>query len=108
MNVFYNNTKCNTIFFTRFSPTLNHFSLFPNNFLSQILDLIKFMCTHDFSTVAFATELFTNLVYTSIFVKDYNYISMHLLFFFTVKLSTFSRLCVKHKIVMSRSTHTER
>ncbi len=33
--------------------------------------------------------------------------SNHLLFFFTVKLSIFSRLCVKHKGVMSRSTHTE-
>ncbi len=60
-----------------------------------------------FSRVSFATELSIKLVYKSIFVIDYNYISIHLLFFFTVKLSIFSRLCVKHKRVMSRSTHTE-
>ncbi len=68
-----------------------HFSLFPNNF-SLIWDFIKLLCTHDFSRVTFATELSTKLVYKSIFVIDYNYI--HLLFFFTVKLSIFSRLCV--------------
>ncbi len=50
---------------------------------SLILDFIKLMCTHDFSRVNFASELPTNLVYKSIFVIDYNYISMHLLFFFT-------------------------
>ncbi len=51
------------IIFTRFSPTLIHFSLFHNKwFFSQILDLIK-LCTHDFSRVTFATELSTNLVY---------------------------------------------
>ncbi len=66
MNVFYNNTKSNTSFVTRFSPTLIHFSLFPNNFLSLILDFIKLLCTHDFSRVTFATELSTNLVYKSI------------------------------------------
>ncbi len=76
-------------------------------FVSQILDLMKLLCTHDFSRVIFATELSTNLVYKSIFVIDYYYIFIHLLFFFTVKLSIFSRLCVKHKRVMSRSTHTE-
>ncbi len=75
------------IFFTRFSPTLIHFSLFPNNLVSLILDFIKLLCTHDFSRVTFATELSTNLVYKSIFVIDYNYISINLLFFFTVKLS---------------------
>ncbi len=32
-------------------------------------------------------ELSTNIVYQIIFVIDYNYISIHLLFFFTVKLS---------------------
>ncbi len=90
------------IFFTRFSPTLIHFSLFPNIFFQLILDFIK-LCTHDFSRVPFATELSTK----SIFVIDYNYISIHLLLFFAVKLSIFSRLCVKHKRVMSRSTHTE-
>ncbi len=92
--------------FTRFSPTLIHFSLFPNIFFPLILDFIKLLCTHDFSRVTFFIELSTNLVYKSIFVIDYNYISIHLLFFFTVKLSIF-RLCVKHKRVMSRSTHTE-
>ncbi len=81
--------------------------MFPNNCFSLILDFIKLLCIHDFSRVTFATELSTNLVYKSIFVIDYNYISIHLLFFFTVKLSIFSRLCVKHKRVMSRSTHTE-
>ncbi len=90
---------------TRFSPTLIHFSLFPNNLFSQIFDFIKLLCTRDFSRVAFATELPTNLVYKSIFVIDYNY--KFIQFFFTVKLSIFSRLCVKHKRVMSRSTHTE-
>ncbi len=55
------------------------------------------MCTHDFSRVTFATELPTNLVYNSIFVIDYNYICIHLLFFFTIKLSIFSRLCVTQK-----------
>ncbi len=51
------------IIFTRFSPTLIHFSLFHNKcFFSLILDLIK-LCTHDFSRVTFATELSTNLVY---------------------------------------------
>ncbi len=94
-------------FFTRFSPTLIHFSLFPNIFFSLILDFIKLLCPRDFSRVSFATELSANVVYKSIFVIDYNYISIHLLFFFTVKLSIFSRLCVKHKRVMSRSTHTE-
>ncbi len=52
-----------------------------------------------FFRINFATELSTNLIYTSIFVIDYNYISIHLLFLFTVKLSIFSRLCVKHKRV---------
>ncbi len=73
---------------------------------SLILDFIK-LCTHDFSRVNFAAELSTNLVYKSIFVIDYNYIFIYLLFFFTVKLSVFSRLCVKHKRVISRSTYTE-
>ncbi len=63
---------------------------------SLIVDFIK-LCTPDFSKVTFATELSTNLVHKSIFVIDYNHISIHLLFFFTVKLSIFSRLCVKHK-----------
>ncbi len=79
----------------------------PITFVPLILDFITFMCTRDFSRVTFATELSTNRVYKSIFVIDHNYISIHLLFFFTVKLSIFSRLCVKHKRVMSRSTHTE-
>ncbi len=61
----------------------------------------------DFSRVTFSTELSTNLVYKIIFVIDYNYISIHLLFFFTVKLFIFSRLCVKHKRALSRLTHTE-
>ncbi len=100
MNVFYNNTKSNIYIFTRFSPTLIHFSLFPNFFSPLILDFIQLLCTHDFSRVTFAKELSTNLVYKSIFVIDYNYISINL-------LSIFSRLCVKHKRVMSRSTHTE-
>ncbi len=68
-----------------FSPTLIHFSLFPNNF-------------------CFTNFRFYEIIY---FVIDYNYIFINLLFFFTVKLSMFSRLCVKHKRVMSRSTHTE-
>ncbi len=34
-----------------------------------------------FSRVSFATELSIKLVYKSIFVIDYNYISIHLLFF---------------------------
>ncbi len=93
--------------FIRFSATLIPFSLFPNKKKSNILDFIQLMCTHDFSRVTFATELSTNLVYKSIFVIDYNYIFINLLFFFTVKLSIFSRLFVKHKRVMSRSTHTE-
>ncbi len=78
----------------------------PIKTIALILDFIK-LCTHDFSRVTFATELSTNLVYKSIFVIDYNYKFIHLLFFFTVKLSIFGRLCVKHKRVMSRSTHTE-
>ncbi len=70
MNVFYNNT---IYFITKFSPTLIHFSLFPNMFFfPQILDFIKLLCTHDFSRVTFATELSTNLVHKSIFVIDYN------------------------------------
>ncbi len=73
-------------FFTRFSPTLIHFSLFPNNFFSLILDFIQLLCTHDFSRVIFATELSTNLVYKSIFVIDYNYISIHLFFFLYSKV----------------------
>ncbi len=91
--------------FTRFSPSLIHFSLFPNKKKSTNFRFYKIIM--HFSRVTFATELSTNLVYKSIFVIDYNYISIHLLFFFTVKLSIFSRLCVKHKRVMSRSTHTE-
>ncbi len=51
------------IIFTRFSPTLIHFSFFPNNFLFPlILDFIK-LCTHDFSRVNLATGLSSNLVY---------------------------------------------
>ncbi len=72
---------------------------------SLTLDFIK-VCTHDFSRVNFASELSTYLVYKSIFVINYYYIFIHLLFFFKVMLSIFSRLCVKHKRVMSRSTHT--
>ncbi len=105
-----NSLSCSSqyIIFTRFSPTLIHFSLFPKNiFFSLILDFIKLLCTHDFSRVTFATELSTNLVYKSFFVIDYNYISINLLFFFTVKLSIFSQLCVKHKRVMNRSTHCD-
>ncbi len=92
-------------FFTRFSPTLIHFSLFCNNVFALILDFVNLLHTLDFSRVNFATELSTNLVYISIFVIDFNYISIHLLFFFTVKLSIFSRLCVKYKRVMNKSTH---
>ncbi len=58
----------------------------PIFFHPLILDFIKLLCTHDFYSLTFATELSTNLVYKSIFVTDYNYISIHLLFFFTVKL----------------------
>ncbi len=80
--------------------------LFPNKwFFALILDFIK-LWTRDFFGVTFATELSTYLVYKSIFFIDYYYIFIHLLFFFTVKLSIFSRLCVKHKRVMTRSTHT--
>ncbi len=71
------------------------------------LNFIKWLCTHDFSRVTFATELSTNLVYKYFFI-DYNYISINLLFFFTVKLSIFSRLCVKQKRAMSRSTHRDK
>ncbi len=67
-------------YFTRCSPTRIHFSLFPNNF-SLILDFIKLLYTHNLSWVTFATELSTNLVYKSIFVIDYYYIFIHLLFF---------------------------
>ncbi len=63
-------------FFTRFSHTR----------ISENCTLVIFL--------TFATELSTKLVYKSIFVIDYNYISNHLLFFFTEKLSIFSRLCV--------------
>ncbi len=109
MNAFYNNTKSNIYnkyiiyFLTRFSPTLIHFSLFPNKKKILILDFIKILYTHDFSRVTFATDLSTNLVYKSIFVIDYNYISIHLLILFTVKWSIFSRFCVNHKSLMSRS-----
>ncbi len=82
------------------------FLCFPIHFFPHILDFIKLLCTHDFSRVAFSTEL-TKLGYKSNFFIDYNYISIHLLFFFTVNLSIFSRLCVKHKRAMSRSTHME-
>ncbi len=51
------------------------------------------MCTHDFSRITFAAELSTNLVYNSIFVIDYDYIFFHI-FFFKIKLSIFSRLCL--------------
>ncbi len=80
--------------FTRFSPTLIHFLCSPIIVFAQILDFIKLLCSHDFSRVTFATELSTNLVYKSISVIDYIYISIHLLFFLTIKLSIFSRLCV--------------
>ncbi len=74
-------------FFSRLSPKLIHlYSLFPNKKKSLILDFINLLCTHDFARVNFATELSTNLVYKSIFFIDYNYISIHLLFSFTVKL----------------------
>ncbi len=64
----------------------------PINFLPHILDFMKLLCTHDFSSVNFATELPTNVVYKDIFVIDYNYLFINLLFFFTVKLSIFSSL----------------
>ncbi len=54
------------------------------------------LCTHDFSRITFAAELSTNLVYNSIFVIDYDYIFFHL-FFFKIKLSIFSRLCLTQK-----------
>ncbi len=73
---------------------------------SQILDFIK-LCTHDFSRVNFSTELSNKLVYKSNFFLDYNYIYIHLLFFFTVKLSIFSRLCVKHKSDEQVNTHQD-
>ncbi len=103
MNVFHNNTKSNSYHFNfRFSPTLIHFYLFPNKcFIFHELDFIK-LC-NNFSRVNFATELSPYLVYKSIFVRLL--LNIHLLFFFTVKLSIFSRLCVKHKSVISRSTH---
>ncbi len=63
-------------------------------FFSQMFYFYK---THDFSRVTFATELSANLIYNSIFVIDYNSICIHLLIFFTIKLSIFSRLCVTHK-----------
>ncbi len=108
LRVFVHMCHQNIYFFTRYKlPDLVlHLFTFlcsPIIFLKLILDFIKLLRTHDFSRVTFATELFTNLVYKSTFVLNYNYISIHLLFFFTVKY----RLCVKHKRVMSRSTHTE-
>ncbi len=42
---------------------------------SKSFELIKLLCTHDFSRVTFATELSTNLVYKSIFGIDFYYIS---------------------------------
>ncbi len=63
------------------------------------------MCTPDFSRVTFATELSTNLVYKSIFVKYYNYVSIYLLFFFKVKLSIFIRLCKTQKSDEQVNTH---
>ncbi len=109
MNIFYNNKKEQYIYFLPdLVLHLLTFLCYPIIHFSVILDLIK-LCTHDFSRVTFTTELSTNIVYQIIFVIVYNYISIHLLFFFTVKLSicTLDRLCVKHKRVMSRSTHTE-
>ncbi len=76
---------------------LHVFTFLCSPIIILILDFIKLLCTHDFSRVTFATELSTNLVYISIFVIDYYYLFIHLLFFFTVKLSIFNRLCVKHK-----------
>ncbi len=106
VNVSYNNTKY-IIFVSYLVLHLLTFLCFPIIIFAQILDFIELLCTYDFSRVTFATELSTKLVYKSIFFIDYNDISIHLLFFFTVKLSIFSRLCVKHKRVMSRSTHTD-
>ncbi len=58
-----------------------------------------------FSRITFAAELSTNLVYNSIFVIDRILYFFHLLFFFKIKLSIFSRLCLTHKTVMIRSPH---
>ncbi len=69
--------------------TLNNVFFFPMNFRFYKIIVIY--------RVTFATELSTNLDYNSIFVIDYNYICINLLFFFTIKLSIFSRLCVKKK-----------
>ncbi len=62
-----------------------------------VVETIRIFCDGSivFLQQGFATELSTNLVYYSIFVIDYNYICINLLFFFTIKLSIFSRLCVK-------------
>ncbi len=44
------------------------------------LGFIQILCTHDFSRVSFAAELSTKLVYNSVFVKDYDYIFIYLLY----------------------------
>ncbi len=54
-----------------------HYIMF---FFTKSFDFIK-LCTHDFSRVNLATELSTNLVYNSIFVKDYDIYFFHVLFF---------------------------
>ncbi len=70
------------LFFTRFSPTLIHFSLFPNIFIALILDFIK-LCTHDFYRVTFASELSTNCT-SYCFALFVLHILLLFLFFFTI------------------------
>ncbi len=81
-------------------------SLFPNNYFFTNFRFYKIVHS-DFSRVNFSTELSNKLVYKSNFFIDYNYIYIHLLFFFTVKLSIFSRLCVKHKSDEQVNTHQD-
>ncbi len=52
---------------------------------TKLLDLIKLLCAHDFSRVTFAAELFTNLVYNSIFVIIM--IIYFFIYYFSLKLS---------------------
>ncbi len=106
--MYYNNTKSNIYFLPDLVLHLFLYLVTPYKcFFTHFWFYKMIVNSWFFSKVTFASELSSNLVYKSVFVIDYNYIFINLLFFFTVKLSIFCRLCVKHKRVMSRSTHTE-
>ncbi len=77
MNVFYN-TKSNVFATIDQIYLYTYLLLFVNKNVS--LGFIKLLCTRDFSRVFFAAELSTKLVYNSVFVKYYLFLTCYIFF----------------------------